>query len=286
MSKFAMIKRIFGGLAGVLLVLAGGYMLLRPIHLRWGATDAEVAQAMPGDLDGMRWTRAITVNAPPEKIWPWLVQFGQGRGGWYSYDWLENLLGFDIHTAGEILPQYQNPALGDAICMARTQCVSVVSVIQPQRWFGWETRGEDGQSVWSFTLGLQPIDATHTRLLVRETFSPSALPAPVIFIIEIPDVVMEQKALATLKSRAEGTPGSPLVTGFEIAAWLAALAMGLAAGWLFVGRQDWRPPLAMGVASVICLLVLSFLFPPLWLRGALDLGLLAGLGWCVRARQS
>lgn len=93
----ARLKRFFGGLGIVLLVLILGYLVIRPLHLRWGTTAEEVSRAMPGDLDGMRWTRAITVAATPEQIWPWLVQWGQGRGGWYSYDWLENLFGMQCH---------------------------------------------------------------------------------------------------------------------------------------------------------------------------------------------
>jgi hypothetical protein len=273
------IKRIFGGLGILLLILILGYLTLRPWHLRWGATAEEASQAMPGDLDGRRWTRAVTVNAVPEEIWPWLVQWGQGRGGWYSYDWLENLFGFDIHSADRVLPEYQNPAIGDPICMARGLCTSFISVIETNRWFGWQASDENGSPVWSFTLGLSPLDLTRTRLIVRESFR---MPAIFVNIIEIPDVVMELKALNTVKNRAEGVRETVFTTAFEIVAWLAALVAGSIAGVSFVNRRDWRVPLILGAASVTVLLVLTFLFPPLWLRGLLDLGLLAGLAWSIR----
>ena len=279
--KHTKLKRIFGGLGIVLLVLVLGYTAIRPLHLNWGATTEEVSRAMPGDLNGARWTRAITVDATPEQIWPWLLQWGQGRGGWYSYDWLENIFGFGIHTADKILPEYQNPAIGDPICMAEGVCTSFVSIIEPQRWFGWQAKDEKGKPVWNFVFGLLPVDSTHTRLVVRESFDP-AMPAAVTTAIEIPDVVMELKALNTVKNRAEGLTESVLTTPFEIIVWLAALVMGLIAGVLFVKRKDWRKPLAIVVASVIVLLVLTFLFPPLWLRGVFDLGLLAGLVWSLR----
>ncbi|MBN1874234.1 MAG: hypothetical protein JXA33_08380 [Anaerolineae bacterium] len=279
----AKLKRFFGGLGIVLLILSLGYSVIRLFHLRWGATAEEVSRPMPGDLNGTRWTRAITIQATPEQIWPWLLQWGQGRGGWYSYDWLENLLGFDIHTADRILPEYQNTAVGDPICMAANVCTSFVSVIEPNQWFGWQASDETGKPVWNFTFGLFPMDDTRTRLVVRESFDKDAMPRAVTFAIEIPDVVMEQKALDTVKRRVEGRPASVLTTPCEIIVWIAALVMGLIAGVLFINRKDWKKPLVAGVSSVITLLVLTFLFPPLWLRGVLDLGVLASLLWAYRS---
>ncbi|MBN1583386.1 MAG: hypothetical protein JXA89_21935 [Anaerolineae bacterium] len=277
------LKRFFVGLGVVLLVLILGYLVIRPWHLRWGATAEEVSRAMPGDLAGRRWTRALTVAATPEQIWPWLVQWGQGRGGWYSYDWLENLFGLDIHSAARIMPEHQNPAIGDAICMGANVCVSFVSVIEPNHWFGWQASDENNKPMWSYTLGLFAVDATHTRLVMRESFDKEAMPPAITFATEIPDVVMMQKALDTVKRRAEGRSGSVFTTLYEILVWLSALVMGLIAGVLFINRKDWRKPLATGVAAVIVLLVLTFAFPPLWLRGVLDLGLLIGLVWSFRA---
>lgn len=280
--KHSKLKRVLGGLGLMLVILVLGYLVIRPFHLQWGATDEDISRAMPGDLAGARWTRAVTIAAAPEQIWPWLVQWGQGRGGWYSYDWLENLFGFDIHTAERILPEHQNPQVGDPICMAANTCTSFVSVVEPHQWFGWQSSDENGRPVWNFVFGLFPIDETHTRLVVRESFDPDAMPAAVVTLIEIPDVVMELKALDTVKQRAEGQSTSPLTTVYEVAAWLAALVIGAAAGVLFVRRADGWPFLAVGLASVIVLLLLTFLFPPLWLRGVFDLGLLVGLVWSVR----
>jgi len=273
------IIRFWSGLGITLLLLFLGYFAIRPVHLRWGATGEEVRRAMPGDLDGRRWTRAITVNATPQDIWPWLVQWGQGRGGWYSYDWLENLFGFDIHTADRILPEYQDLAIGDPICLARGVCFSNVTVLEPYRWLSWQTKDESGSPIWTFTFGLFPLDAAHTRLVIRESFHPNALPPVALAILEIPDVVMEQKALSTVKARAEGLRQPAIVTPLEIILWLAALIVGVIAGGLVVNRQDWKLPLALGLTSVVVLLGITFLFPPLWLRALLDLALLGGLGW-------
>lgn len=270
-------KRILSGITTALLVLVLGYLLIRPLHLRWGATDEDLARMMPGDLSGARWTRAILIEATPEQIWPWLVQWGQGRGGWYSYDWLENLLGFDIHTADRILPEHQNPQIGDPICMAAGVCNSFVSVIEPYQWFGWQAKDDMGKPVWTFVFGLFPLDNSHTRLVVRESFDPTAMPSAVTAMIEIPDVVMELKALNTVRQRAEGKPQSNFLAAYEITIWLVVFIVGLIAGILFVSGKGWRKNLSLGAASIMVLLLITFMFPPLWLRGLLATSLLAWL---------
>jgi hypothetical protein len=281
MSKATGTKRFFAGLGAMLLVLILGYLAIRPWHLRWGATDEDVSRAMPGDLEHIGWTRAVTIEATPEQIWPWLVQWGQGRGGWYSYDWLENLFGFDIHTADRILPEFQNLAVGDPICMSKDFCPSRVTVLEPNRWLSWQAEDETGGPVWNFTFGLFPVDDSHTRLIVRESFDNDFMPPAAVLALEVPDVVMELKALDMVKNRAEGITQPVIVTPLEIIAWLAALGVGLTALFLFANRSDGRKPLALMVASVLVLLPITFLLPPLWLRLLLDLALLAGLIWIL-----
>lgn len=91
--------------------------LLRRRCLTWGATVEEVEQPLPGDdllaEPDIVATRAVWIDAPPKAIWPWLVQMGSGRGGAYTYDWIENLLGLDMHSAKEILPEFQDLKVGD-----------------------------------------------------------------------------------------------------------------------------------------------------------------------------
>lgn len=276
MSESTKTKRFFTGAGILLLVLILGYLGINPWLLRWGATNEEVARAMPGDLDHIGWTRAITIDATPEQIWPWLVQWGQGRGGWYSYDWLENVFGFDIHTADQILPEFQNLAVGDPICVAPDFCTNHVTVLEQNQWLSWQAKDEDGNPVWTFTFGLFPVNEAETRLVVRESFRSDVVPAAAVFALEIPDVVMEQKALHTVKERAEGITGSVFVTALEISVWFVVLIVCLIAFVSFVRRGGWNF-LELGAMSIVVLLMLTFLFPPLWLRLLLDLGLLSGL---------
>ena len=99
---------------------AATYLLLaRAGQLRWGTIDAEFDEPLPGDdlipSPNLVATRAITVRASAEHVWPWLVQLGQGRGGFYSYDFLENLVGCDIHSADRIVPEWQEAVVGDEV---------------------------------------------------------------------------------------------------------------------------------------------------------------------------
>jgi len=281
MSKKTRIKRFFSGLGVILLALVLGYLVIRPWHLHWGATEEDVSQTMPGDLEHIGWTRAITIGAAPEQIWPWLLQWGQGRGGWYSYDWLENLFGFDIHTADQIIPEYQDLKIGDPICMSSSFCPSHVTVLERNQWLSWQALDDNGDPVWTFTFGLFPIDDSHTRLIVRESFDNTFMPPAAVVALEIPDVVMEQKALNTVRERAEKIPQSVWTTPLEIIVWLSALVICLISLVWHANHDDSNYPLFLSVASVLVLLLITFLFPPLWLRIALDLGLFVGLVWVV-----
>jgi hypothetical protein len=99
---------------------AAAYLLaVRPWQLRWGATDQESDGSLPGDdliaNPDLTATRAITVHVAAEQVWPWIAQLGQGRGGFYSYDALENLVGCDIHSADQIVPEWQDINVGDQV---------------------------------------------------------------------------------------------------------------------------------------------------------------------------
>ena len=116
-------SRVAGAVgAGALVVgvaVAAYPALLRTRCLTWGATSDEINRQMPGDDllpdPDIVATRAVTVAAPPHAIWPWLVQMGSGRGGLYTYDWIENLFGLGMHSANEILPDFQDLEVGDVL---------------------------------------------------------------------------------------------------------------------------------------------------------------------------
>lgn len=205
-------------------VLSSTYLfLLRPWHSRWGTTRGEVERPLPGDeiVPNPKYstTHAVTVRAPAADVWPWLVQMGQGRGGFYSYDWLENLFDLDIHNATRIVPGLQDLKRGDHVSLAPDGAMPMtVMVLQPQRALvlasgvtdenapaipGDYMKGEIA-STWAFIL--HPLDDERTRLIIRfrSDWQPSAIASLVNAVaLEPVHFIMERRMLLGIKERAE-----------------------------------------------------------------------------------
>ncbi|HEX5165552.1 MAG TPA: hypothetical protein VFV93_09165 [Thermomicrobiales bacterium] len=177
--------------------LAAYWLALRPWHLRWGATEEEAAGPLPGDEfepnPAIEMTRAITIDAPVEAVWPWLAQMGQERGGFYSYEWLENLAGCRMRNAESIHPEWQQRQVGEEIKLHPAAGLNI-SLFEPDRAFGIQHWG---------TYVLKPCDGgRRTRLLARARVGRGEA----IFYalcIEIPHFVMERAVLLGIKERAE-----------------------------------------------------------------------------------
>lgn len=221
-SNFISSLTLLGGIAGTALTYA---FVLRPWHLRWGATAQEVKQTLPGDElipePRLNATHAVTIFAPPERIWPWLVQIGQGRGGFYSYDWLENLLGLNIHSADEILLEHQGLQVGDRILMAPEkdgQGFGIpVALLEANKMLvlHGDTRKDEsangmalGDGFLATTWGwyLQPLTRCCTRLVERFRcdWSPNlATQVLMRVMLEPVSFIMERKMLLGLKERVE-----------------------------------------------------------------------------------
>jgi hypothetical protein len=186
--------------------------LARPRLLRWGATDQEADGPLPGDElvpnADLVATRAITINASADQVWPWLAQLGQGRGGFYSYDFLENVIGADIHSAHRIVPELQEIAVGDEVLLGPEFGYDVALVEQGRSLvlrggFPIESIEPPYDSTWAFALRAESDETT--RLLVRERYAYKRPWAPLIVEpTEALSFVMSQKMLRGIKARAEG----------------------------------------------------------------------------------
>jgi hypothetical protein len=180
------------------------YLLwVRPWQLRWGATDEEVARLMPGDEIVKRptfnATRAVTIQARPEQIWPWLVQIGHKRAGWYSYDWVDNL---GRPSAERSIPDLQDLKVGDLIPISPDGKMGFwVKGLEPNQWMLWWDKVGDTTWFW----GLYPLDENRTRLITRIRLHYNWLSPVILFdlALDIGDIVMMRKCLLGIKRRVE-----------------------------------------------------------------------------------
>jgi len=200
-------RRFLAG--GAMLALATGYWFpVRRWFRRWGTTTDELTRGMPGDGLIPNPTdmsmQALTVDAPPVDIWPWLVQVGYRRGGLYSYDWLDRLFGFlDRPSAVRILPEFQQIAVGDKIPWDRRGTQMTVGVVEPFRALALSY--QVGGFMWVWQFGLYPLDEGRTRFVTRGT---ERVPNTPLWwlgmrIMEPASFIMTRRFLLGVKERAE-----------------------------------------------------------------------------------
>ena len=187
-----------------LLVLGDVYrVLVRPWQLRWGATDAEVKRSMPGDdmvrAPSFNATRAVTIHASAENIYPWIVQMGVTRAGWYSYDLLDNL---GKPSAENILTEYQTIQVGDVIPMSPDGKQGMrVKDFSKNKWMLWWDNKGDSSWVWD----IQPEGEADSRLVTRVRVKYRLLSPAIAFnlLVEFFDIIMMRKCMLGIKRRAE-----------------------------------------------------------------------------------
>ncbi len=199
---------------GSVAALAATYLRwVRPWQLTWGSTETEVSMALPGDdvvgRPSFNATRAVTIAAPPEDIYPWLVQMGLGRAGWYSYDVLDNLA---RPSATEILPQHQQIAVGDVVPMSPDGLLGMqVLGFEPGSWLLWGDALGDTTWVWS----IQPQADGTSRLVSRVRMQYHWLSPSILFalMVEFFDMPMMRRAMLGIRDRAESLATMAGVSG-------------------------------------------------------------------------
>lgn len=217
---------------------------LRPWMMDWGSTPQERQMALPGDdlvpRPVTQFTRAVTIDAPADEVWRWLVQLGQDRAGFYSYDWLENITGADIHDGNAVRAAWQDRGVGDPVPMATAEVLGRslgegtilrVVAIDPKRFLTLSQRSVPEANSWATVL--QPVDDHTTRLLIRERNAK----APTLFARvfgEPAHFVMQTHLMRGIKARAEGHPNPPVL--LDIPARLGWATAGLTVFWLFIAQ--------------------------------------------------
>ncbi|HEX2923297.1 MAG TPA: hypothetical protein VHS28_04640 [Chloroflexota bacterium] len=278
-STRAALRKAVAILTLICLVLAAYLLVARPYQLRLGASDAEVNRVMPGDelnpAPTFLSTRAITINGTPEEVWPWLVQMGYRRAGFYGYDIIENQ-GSErgIRSADRIEPELQHFKVGDDVPISATTVMSFYA-IEPNRYLIWG--GDTGGSYGTFNWALYPVDENHTRLVSRIRWSHHwTEPGPLALDLfsEFTDHLAVRKILSGVKDRVEGHLEPMAIQNIESAIYLGAALvffaalvlvlirpltrrgwlLGLTAGaaWLFT----WYAPVPVGIGAGLEVLVL------------------------------
>ena len=203
--------------------------IVRPWHLHWGATHLDRIAALPGDsLSPYALavvTHAVNIDAPAEAVWRWLVQIGQDRGGFYSYTFLENLVGCEMRNATSVVPEWQQRAIGDTVWFGSPKHFGgrarmVAALVEPMHSLvlatpgDWELirSGKEGlDTTWAFVL--QRKGANTTRLIARlRSAANVGIGGRVLNFIfwEPAHFVMERKMLLTIKKLAEANPQASL----------------------------------------------------------------------------
>lgn len=285
MNKYRILVKLLALFTLLVAVLVAYLSWARPYQLRWGATDSEVKRSIPGDElhenATFLATRAITILGTPDEIWPWLVQMGYGRAGFYGYDILENL-GSErgIRSADRILPEFQDFTVGDDVPISPVARM-VFHTIEPNRFLIW--KGEEEELPGVFTWVLYPVDENQTRLISRIRWSyhwiePSILALELF--TEFTDHIAVRKILQGVKDRVEGRVESMAQQNVEFSVYFLVFVIFLFAVVLLVLRPltwgTWLSALAAGGVWLI-----TWYVPiPIWIGAAL------GLLTCMLLRQA
>ncbi|MEW5899902.1 MAG: hypothetical protein AB1715_00385 [Acidobacteriota bacterium] len=250
-----------------LLALVSYFLAVRPWMLSWGASSVESAMPLPGDELVPRFdyqnTRALTINAPVEDIWPWLVQVGQDRGGFYSYSWLENMVFADIHNADHTDPAWQDLKSGDFVPLV-TKNWPLGFVKRKEPVIGCPVYTVEQNNVlvlrgWGSFI-LRPVTAETTRLVARSRYGPfpSLLRPLWQAFFDSEHFVMERQMMKGIKSRAEGEPQTPGAWQSFASAGFILAALGSIL-YVISGRKK-RPWLAIPFVYALLIIFSTFDF--------------------------
>ena len=279
----------------VLAALTLGFLFaIQPLYAHWGATDDEVAMSLPGDAivagPASQETRAITIERPIDRVWPWLAQLGQDRGGFYSFDLLENLAGCQMPTDDLLRPDRQAWALSDRLWMyppdkAGGIGFAVLREYDPGRALAFGTHVPGAPMTidtgsWSFVLGA--VDPQTTRLIVRSKAEPSLTWSGRAFdrvVFSPMHFVMERRTMIGLKDVAEHGSRARIANDLQVLLWtLTVVVLGIAS-WLVLTTEHWVRALKVVAGSAVLFAYLTLEQPP-WLVGAV---LVAAIMFWTRA---
>jgi hypothetical protein len=280
--------KIVAVLTVLLLVGISYFAWFRPYQLAWGATRAEVGRPMAGDElnpgPSFRATRAITIAASPEEIWPWLLQMGYGRAGFYGYDLLENIGSQGgIRSADKILPEFQHFGVGEEVPISAVVSMTF-HAIEPNRHLIWV--GSEEADPGAFTWALYPLEGGRSRLVSRIRWSydwTSISATPLQLFTEFTDHIAVRKILHGVKGRVEGNVEPMWVQNAELITFLGTFFTFTAALLLILLRRLTWKNWGAGLLAGAVWLTTWYAPLPTWLSALLALATIGAL--CLTSRK-
>ena len=285
-NEHPVLKKSSALLTVLILVMAAYGLFCRPHELQWGATAVEIARSMPGDElnpnPSFLATRAITIDGSPEEIWPWLIQMGYGRAGYYGYDILENIGSpGGLRSAERILPRFQDFEVGDELPISAVVSMTF-SAIEPNRYLIWV--GNEDENPGVFTWALYPLGGRQTRLVnrIRWTYEWTSITTISLQLFtEFADHIAVRKILQGVKGRVEGAVEPMWVQNAEFFTFVATFSVFVSALVLIVVRRlTWQNWLA-GLLTGLVWLATWYAPIPTWFSALIAI---ASIGALVRCR--
>jgi hypothetical protein len=289
MSRHSIGARILALLATLAVILIAFFTFVRPWYLQWGATAEEQSRALPGDEmvpDAVgQSTHAITIHANVDRVWPWLAQLGRDRGGFYSYDLLENLVGCEMPTEDRLRPDRQQWQLGDKLWMypenkAGGIGFATLHTYVPGRALGFGAHATgtppSASDNGSWSLVLEPVDSSTTRMFARGRGKPGRSLLGVAFdraIFEPVHFVMERRMMIGIRQLAEGGTRRRMANHAAVVLWTVTFALCIVAAAGVLRSRDWTAALVGFVAAAVVFQVLTLVQPPILVAAALVLAL-------------
>lgn len=257
------------------------YAIINPWQSNWGATQIEIEREMAGDNlisePGINFTRSITINASPEEIWPWLLQYGEQRAGFYGYDWFDNR---GKRSSEDILPELQGLAVGDDVPISAI-VPYIVDSMDDYSSMVWKSSEEDVTGSWAW--GLYPQNKDETRLITRLRGFRNWTAPSILFekFIDAFDIGFMRKSLLGIKQRAEANITDSYVEDLgEGVMWFLSLGQFVAISIFVFRKEQWRQFWKIGLLIAGSFLVIYYLRPPQvlsWLLEMISLYLLIKL---------
>jgi hypothetical protein len=287
-DEYPILAKILAVLTVLLLVGVSYFAWFRPYQLNWGATRAEVEQPMAGDdlnpEPSFRATRAITIAASPEEVWPWLLQMGYGRAGFYGYDLLENIGSpAGLRSADEIVPELQHFAVGDEVPISALVSMTFCA-IEPNRHLIWV--GSEETEPGAFTWALYPLAGSQTRLVSRIRWSydwTSISVIPLQLFTEFADHIAVRKIFQGVNDRVQGNVEPMWIQNTELSIFLVTFFTFAAALLLILLRRLTWQSWGAGLLAGAIWLTTWYTPSPTWLNVVLALAAIGAL--CLTSRK-